>query len=176
VTLGGVITDLVLNQEYQILLVTTADAYQITAKDTTGATVVANSSDSGNGGGSTVGAYQINVGLDTYVSSSGWGVGTWGSGGWGSASTISAVNQLRLWTHDNFGENLIINPRGAGIFEWIENSGVSVRAVSLAGRAGARQVPTVGLQVITSETDRHLVFWALILSLAGQERARLTRC
>jgi hypothetical protein len=156
-TLGGVITDIVLNQEYQILLVTTADAYQITAKDTTGATVVANSSDSGNGGGSTVGAYQINVGLDTYVNSSGWGVGTWGAGGWGSASTISAVNQLRIWTHDNFGENLIINPRGAGIYEWIENSGVSVRAVSLAGRSGASQVPTVGLQVITSETDRHLV-------------------
>jgi hypothetical protein len=156
-TLGGVITDIVLNQEYQILLVTTADAYQIVAKDTSGDTVVANSSDSGNGGGSTVGTYQINVGLDTYVNSSGWGVGTWGAGGWGSASTISAVNQLRIWTHDNFGENLIINPRGAGIYEWIENSGVSVRAVSLAGRSGARQVPTVGLQVITSETDRHLV-------------------
>jgi hypothetical protein len=157
VTLGGVITDIVLNQEYQILLVTTADAYQITAKDTSGDTVVANSSDTGNGGSSTVGTYQINVGLDTYVNSSGWGVGTWGAGGWGSASTISAVNQLRIWTHDNFGENLIINPRGAGIYEWIENSGVSVRAVSLAGRSGARQVPTVGLQVITSETDRHLV-------------------
>jgi hypothetical protein len=156
-TLGGVITDIVLNQEYQILLVTTADAYQIVAKDTSGDTVVANSSDTGNGGGSTVGTYQINVGLDTYVNSSGWGVGTWGAGGWGSASTISAVNQLRIWTHDNFGENLIINPRGAGIYEWIENSGVSVRAVSLAGRSGARQVPTVGLQVITSETDRHLV-------------------
>jgi hypothetical protein len=156
-TLGGVITATVLNQEYQILLVTTADAYQIVAKDTSGDTVVANSSDTGNGGSSTVGAYQINVGLDTYVNSSGWGVGTWGAGGWGSASTISAVNQLRLWTHDNFGENLIINPRGAGIFEWIENSGVSVRAVSLAGRSGASQVPTVGLQVITSETDRHLV-------------------
>jgi hypothetical protein len=157
VTLGGVITDIVLNQEYQILLVTTADAYQIVAKDTSGDTVVANSSDTGNGGSSTVGTYQINVGLDTYVNSSGWGVGTWGAGGWGSASTISAVNQLRLWTHDNFGENLIINPRGAGIYEWIENSGVSVRAVSLAGRSGASQVPTVGLQVITSETDRHLV-------------------
>jgi hypothetical protein len=156
-TLGGVITDIVLNQEYQILLVTTADAYQIVAKDTSGDTVVANSSDTGNGGSSTVGTYQINVGLDTYVNSSGWGVGTWGAGGWGSASTISAVNQLRIWTHDNFGENLIINPRGAGIYEWIENSGVSVRAVSLAGRSGASQVPTVGLQVITSETDRHLV-------------------
>ena len=156
-TLGGVITATVLNQEYQILLVTTADAYQITAKDTSGDTVVANSSDSGNGGSSVVGTYQINVGIDTYVSSSGWGVGTWGAGGWGSASTISSVNQLRLWTHDNFGENLIINPRGAGIYEWIENSGVSTRAVSLAGRSGAQQVPTVGLQVITSETDRHLV-------------------
>tara|TARA_R110000868_G_scaffold57275_4_gene177034 strand:+ start:3534 stop:5432 length:1899 start_codon:yes stop_codon:yes gene_type:complete len=156
-TLGGLITAPVLNQEYQISLVTGVDTYEIEAKDTSGDAVVANSSDTGNGGASVVGTYQINVGLDIYVGSTGWGVGTWSAGGWGSASTVSSVNQLRLWTHDNFGENLIINPRGAGIYEWIENSGVSVRAVSLAGRAGARQVPTVALQVITSETDRHLV-------------------
>jgi len=156
-SLGGNITDTVLNQEYQISLVTGTNTYEITAKDTSGATVTANSSDTGNGGSSVVGAYQINVGLDTYVTSSGWGVGTWGAGGFGSASAISAVNQLRLWTHDNFGENLIINPRGAGIYEWIENNGVSVRAVELSGRSGANQVPTVALQVITSETDRHLV-------------------
>lgn len=156
-SLGGNVTAAVLNQEYQISLVTGTNTYEITAKDTSGATVTANSSDSGNGGGSVVGAYQINVGLDTYVTSSGWGVGTWGAGGFGSASAISAVNQLRLWTHDNFGENLIINPRGAGIYEWIENNGVSVRAVELSGRSGANQVPTVALQVITSETDRHLV-------------------
>ena len=156
-TLGGLITAPVLNQEYQISLVAGVDTYEIEAKDTSGDAVVANSSDTGNGGASVVGAYQINVGLDIYVGSTGWGVGTWSAGGWGSASTVSSVNQLRLWTHDNFGENLIINPRGAGIYEWIENSGVSVRAVSLAGRAGARLVPTVALQVITSETDRHLV-------------------
>jgi hypothetical protein len=156
-TLGGLITAPVLNQEYQISLVTGVDTYEIEAKDTGGDAVVANSSDTGNGGASVVGTYQINVGLDIYVGSTGWGVGTWSAGGWGSASTVSSVNQLRLWTHDNFGENLIINPRGAGIYEWIENSGVSVRAVSLAGRAGARLVPTVALQVITSETDRHLV-------------------
>lgn len=156
-SLGGNVTAAVLNQEYQISLVTGTNTYEITAKDTSGATVTANSSDTGNGGSSVVGAYQINVGLDTYVTSSGWGVGTWGAGGFGSASAISAVNQLRIWTHDNFGENLIINPRGAGIYEWIENSGVSVRAVELSGRSGANQVPTVALQVITSETDRHLV-------------------
>jgi hypothetical protein len=157
VSLGGNVTADVLNQEYQISLVTGVNTYEITAKDTSGATVTANASDTGNGGSSVVGAYQINVGLDTFVKSSGWGVGTWGSGGFGSASSISAVNQLRLWTHDNYGENLIINPRGAGIYRWVENNGTSVRALELSGISGANLVPTVALQVITSETDRHLV-------------------
>jgi hypothetical protein len=156
-SLGGLVTAAVLNQEYQILLVTSANAYTITAKDTSGATVTANASDSGNGGGSVVGAYQINVGLDDYVKSTGWGVGTWGAGTFGSASAISSVNQLRTWTHDNFGEDLIINVRGAGIYRWVENSGTSVRAAALSGISGANQVPTVGLQVVTSETDRHLI-------------------
>ena len=156
-SLGGLITAGVLNQEYQILLVTDANTYTITAKDTSGNTVTANASDSGNGGSSTVGTYQINVGLDTYVTSTGWGIGTWGNGAYGSANAISSVNQLRLWTHDNFGENLIINPRGAGIYRWVENNGVTVEAKELATVSGANQVPTVGLQVITSETDRHLV-------------------
>jgi hypothetical protein len=156
-TLGGLVTAEVLNQEYQIVLTIDANTYTIIAKDTSGAVVTANSSDSGNSGGSTVGTYQINVGLDTYVTSTGWGVNTWGAGTFGSASAISAVNQLRLWTNDNFGENLVINPRGAGIYRWKENDGVSVIAKELSGLAGANQVPTVGLQVITSETDRHLV-------------------
>jgi len=156
-SLGGLITAGVLNQEYQILLVTDANTYTITAKDTSGNTVTANVSDSGNGGSNTVGTYQINVGLDTYVTSTGWGIGTWGNGAYGSANAISSVNQLRLWTHDNFGENLIINPRGAGIYRWVENNGVTVEAKELATVSGANQVPTVGLQVITSETDRHLV-------------------
>jgi len=156
-TLGGNITAEVLNQEYQISLVTDLNTYEIVAKDTDGAEVTANSSDTGNGGSSVVGTYQINVGLDTFVKSTGWGVGTWGAGGWGSSNAISAAGQLRLWTHDNFGENLILNPRGGGIYRWVENNGVTVRAVELSQVSGANQVPTVALQVITSETDRHLI-------------------
>ena len=156
-SLGGLVTAAVLNQEYEIDLVTGTNTYTITAKDTSGTTVTANSSDSGNGGSGVDGSYQINVGLDTYVQGTGWGVGTWGSSTWGSASSVSAINQLRLWTHDNFGENLIICPRGAGIFRWLENGGTGVRAVFLSGISGASLVPTVGLQVITSETDRHLI-------------------
>jgi len=156
-SLGGNVTATVLNQEYQILLVTGLNTYTITAKDTSGTTVTANASDSGNGGSSVVGTYQINVGLDVYVSSTGWGTGTWGASTWGSASAISATNQLRLWTHDHFGENLIMNVRGGGIYRWLENSGTNTRAVELSGITGANQVPTVGLQAITSEKDRHLI-------------------
>lgn len=157
VSLGGVVTAAVLNQEYQIATIPSANTYTFTAKDTDGDTVTANSSDSGNGGSGVDGAYQINVGLDTYVSSTGWGVGTWGAGGFGSASSLSASNQLRLWTNDNFGEDLIICPRGGGVYRWVENDGTSTRAVKLSTTSGANLVPTVGLQVITSEKDRHLI-------------------
>ena len=157
VSLGGLVTAAVLNQEYQINLVTGTNTYEITAKDTSGATVTANASDSGNGGSATDAAYQVNSGLDVYVQSTGWGVGTWGAGGFGSSTGLSDTNQLRLWTHDNFGENLIINPRGGDIYRWVENDGLSTRAVKLSSVSGANLVPTQGLQVITSETDRHLI-------------------
>lgn len=50
VSLGGNITAAVLNQEYQIATIVNANSYTIEAKDTSGATVTANSSDTGNGG------------------------------------------------------------------------------------------------------------------------------
>mgnify|MGYP003115553338 FL=1 len=156
-SLGGNVNSAVLNQEYQIATIVDANSYTIEAKNTSGVTVTANSSDSGNGGSSVVGAYQISVGLDVYVQSTGWGADSWGAGGWGSATALGGNNQLRLWTHDNFGENLIINARGGGIYRWVENNGVSTRAVELSAVSGANLVPTVGLQVLTSEVDRHLI-------------------
>ena len=156
-SLGGNITAAVLNQEYQIATIVNANSYTIEAKDTSGATVTANSSDSGNGGSSVVGTYQINVGLDVFVPGTGWGIDGWGAGTFGSTSALDATNQLRIWSHDNFGEDLIINPRAGGIFKWTENNGVTTRAVELSGISGANLVPTVGLQVLTSEKDRHLI-------------------
>jgi len=147
----------VLNQEYQIATIVNANSYTIEAKDTSGDPVLAAAGDSGNGGGSTVGTYQINVGLDVYVPGTGWGLNGWGEGAFGSVTALSPNNQLRLWTHDNFGENLIINVRGGGIYQWTENNGVETRAVNMSGISGANLVPTVGLQVVTSEIDRHLI-------------------
>ena len=156
VSLGGVVTAAVLNQEYQITSVPTANTYTFTAKDTSGDTVVANSSDSGNGGSGVDGAYQINVGLDVFVSGTGWSVGGWGLGTFGSTSALTANNQLRLWSLDNFGEDLISNVRAGGIFYW-DYTNVSTRPVALSAIAGANFAPTVGLQVLVSDIDRHVI-------------------
>lgn len=151
VSLGGLITADVLNQEYQIVSVVDADTYTVTSA------VAANASDTGNGGASVVGEYQINVGLNTQVGGTGWGAGTWSRGAWGSASAITTESELRLWTHDNFGEDLIINPRDAAIYYWDKTSTLSVRAVEIGTLSGASNTPTVAKQVLVSDNDRHVI-------------------
>ena len=158
-SLGGNVIAAVLNQEYEIASISSSNAYTITAKDTSGDTVTANSSDSGNGGGSTVGAYQINVGLDVFVDGTGWGAGTWGGGTFGSTSSLSDLNQLRLWSLDSFGEDLISCPRAGGIYYWDVSAKTlgTDRAVPLTELTGANLAPTKGLQVLVSDVDRHVV-------------------
>ena len=170
-SLGGNVVAAVLNQEYQIASVPSTSTFTITAKDTSGAEVTANSSDTGNGGSSTVGTYQITSGLDVFVDGTGWGVGAWSSGAWGSTSALTDANQLRLWSMDNFGEDLISNPRAGSIYYWDKTGGLSTRAVALSGISGANLVPTKGLQVIVSDIDRHvLVLGADPINAAGTAR------
>lgn len=129
VSLGGVITAAVLNKEYQVVAVTSNNVYTITS------TVAANASDVGNGGSATVGAYQITTGSATSTVSVGWGAGGWGgittgytSTGWGSPAPagVGFGSQLRLWSQANFGEDLIFNPRGGGLFIWEVNANPNI--------------------------------------------------
>ncbi len=156
-TLGGNITATVLNQEYQVLAVPNANSYTVIAKDTDGNTVTANASDTGNSGSSTVGTYQINTGLNTFVSGTGWGAGAWGASTWGSASSVSAAGQLRLYSQDNFGEDLIFNARGGGVYYWDESSGTGARGVEIGSLSGASDTPTIALQVMVSDIDQHVI-------------------
>ena len=151
VSLGGLITAAVLNVEHQITSVPSANTYTFTASAT------ANASDTGNGGSATDAAYQINVGLDVYVSSTGWGAGLWSAGTFGSATALSETGQLRLWSHDAFGEDLIINPRFGGIYYWDESNGLTTRAVNITSLSGANLAPTKGIQTIVSDVDRHVI-------------------
>ena len=159
VSLGGLITAAVLNQEYQVIGVTNANTYTITAKDTDGVTVTANSSDSGNGGSGVDGSYQINVGLDTEVGGTGWGAGTWGRSTWGSSADISTTTELRIWTHDNFGEDLLINPKDGGVYYWdasVSNA-FTTRAVEIGTLAGASDTPTIARQIMVADNSRHVI-------------------
>ena len=240
-SLGGNITAAILNIEYQIVSIINANSYTITAS------VAANSSDSGNGGSSTVGAYQINVGLDSTVGGTGWGAGLYGgvaagalettineggtfsdsdttltvtsgtgiatndlilidneilkvtnvstndltvtraqSGteaathangatvtliegnassdndyfGWGDAASggLTTTTQIRLWSHDNFGEDLLINARDSNIFYWDRTNNLSTRAIELSTRTGTKtSVPQKAKQVLVSDQDRHVI-------------------
>ena len=242
VSLGGVITADILNQEYQITSLISSNSYEITAS------VAANSSDTGNGGSSVVGAYQINVGLDNTVGGTGWGAGQWsgttsgalattinegaeysnsdttltvtsGTGivatdlilieeelltvssvstndltvtrassgttaaahadgtlvrlavgnadsandfvGWGNAASVTVPGaQIRFWSHDNFGEDIIMNPRDGGIYYWDKTNGLGNRAVELSATStysGETSVPTIAKQVLVSDQDRHVI-------------------
>lgn len=154
VSLGGTITAEVLNQEYQITDIVNANSYKFTA------TAAANGSDTGNGGGATVAAYQIHVGLDTSVAGSGWGAGTWGRLTWGSASSLIAAGaQLRLWSHDNFGEDLLMNDRDGGIYYWdrSDSSSSFVRAIALSDESSDTGTPTLAKQVLVSDVDKHVI-------------------
>lgn len=152
VSLGGNITALVLNQEYEVTNIVDANTYTIEA------TATANSSDTGNGGASVVATYQINIGLDTVVLGAGWGAGVWSRGTWSSAADITIPgSSLRLWSQDNFGEDLVFNVRTGGIFYWDASNGTSNRGVNIVDLAGANSAPVIANQVIVSERDRHVI-------------------
>jgi hypothetical protein len=239
-TLGGTITATILNAEFQIVSLISSNSYTITSS------VAANGSDTGNGGGSIVGTYQINTGLDVTVGGTGWGAGQWSgttsgalatqlnealdnsetavdvddetnmntandiilvdnelmlvsattddntmtvtrghSGtdavahddntlvrlavgnedsandfvGWGNAASVTVSGaQIRLWSHDNFGEDIIINPKDSGLFYWDKTNGLANRAVELSTIGGTKtSVPQVAKQILVSDQDRHVI-------------------
>ena len=82
--------------------------------------------------------------------------------GWGTAADVGIGQQLRLWTNDNFGEDLLIAPRGGGVYYWDASTGISVRAVLLntastsAGFAG-QFVPNTTNQIIGSSIQRFAI-------------------
>lgn len=150
-SLGGNVTASSLNTEHQIT-VTDTNTYTITLS------VTASSADSGNGGASVIGKYQINTGLEWFVSGGGFGAGGFGEGAFGGVGTITVSDQLRVWSQDNFGDDLIMNVRGGPIYYWDESAGLSSRAVALTALSGAdSSTPQVALQVMVSDTDRHII-------------------
>ena len=141
VSLGGNITAPVLNAEYQIVVLT-PNTYTFTASAT------ANASDSGGGGSAVVAAYQISVGPATQVPLVGWGAGGWGLGTWGNGTNSTIA--LRLWSQQNFGEDLVFNPRGGGLYYWDAGGNLTTRGVLLNSLGGTVSFTNASPTVVTS--------------------------
>ena len=96
--------------------------------------------------------------------------------GWGDAASggLLTTTQIRLWSHDNFGEDLLLNPRDSNIYYWDKSNGTSTRAVELSTISGTKtSVPQIAKQVLVSDQDRHVI--AFGCDGLGQARASTRR-
>jgi len=107
-TAVGGVSAAILNNSYVISNVAT-NSYDITLPSSYTATSTAN------GGGSSV---IVLEGSGTY--------------GWGTSYSAGIGSQLRLWSNDNYGADLVIAPRGGAIFYWQDSGTVSTRAQYLS--------------------------------------------
>jgi hypothetical protein len=108
---------LTLNGEYEIVTIVDVNTYYIISA--TAATSTAT------GGGAVVSAaYQLDAGSASYTIGTGWGAGGWGGSssipgsGWGGYGTTTSTQQLRLWSSDNYQQDLVFSPRGGAIYYW----------------------------------------------------------
>jgi hypothetical protein len=130
---GGVLAA-ELNLEFKISNVTT-NTFTITVASAATSTVAA-------GGGTGISAaFQINIGYANVTAGFGWGTGTWGRGTWGSSSTVPIFNNARLYSADNFNDDLIVNVADGSIYYWAYDSNFVTRAVLMSSLAGATAVP-----------------------------------
>ena len=152
---GGAINGIpatALNQEFQ-LTVLTANTYNI---------VVSSPATSSGTTGAATFTYQISIGPEIFTAPNGWGAGGWGGvtgsstpTGWGLSATTGIASQLRLWSQSNYGEDLIFNPRGGGLYLWETNADPNIfdRGVLLT----SGDTPDVCNFVMVSDNSRFVL-------------------
>lgn len=129
------------NNEFQITYIN-ANSYTIT---------VPTALTAGSYGGSAVSAaYQINTGPAIQSPLVGWGAGAWGVGTWGTG--VAGVDALRVWSANNFGEDLVFGPRGGAIYYWDATAGLGSRAVNINTLGGTVTLTIASPCVITLST------------------------
>ena len=120
---------LTIDGDYQVLSVVSGTQYTITASS--------NASSTATGGGTVTAQYEYPTGNTVYTIGTGWGAGPWSRGTWGSSYPVGIGQQLRLWSNDNYGGDLVIAPRGGPIFYWQDANGVGTRAQYLSNLANS---------------------------------------
>ena len=141
-----------INIEHQVTGVVSVNSYTITVAGTFATSAAVS------GGAAVIATYQINTGLNTYIAGLGWGVSPYSHLGWGDPATSGSIGQqLRLWSNDNYGADLVIAPRGGAIYYWADATGVTARAVLLQTVASSAYVPNATFQIMASGVERFVI-------------------
>jgi hypothetical protein len=127
-----------LNTQFSITFVD-VNSYTITTSSAVAA---------GTTGGSAVSAaYQVSIGTAIQQPYDGWGAGTWGAGTWGIGGTTTT--SLRIWSQNNFGQDLVFGPRGGAIYYWQADNGITTRGVALNTLGGTVTFTSASPTVVT---------------------------
>lgn len=153
------IAGITLSGAYVVTVVVDTDNYKIDSGVSASSTVT--------GGGSTVSiSYCLPVGPVDNGNNAGWGGGTWGTpglddGGWGQPRNGPGGLPMRQWSQDNWGEDLIANPRGGAIYQWVAANGPEVRLQTIENS------PTHNSFILVAEPVRILVAFGSIEFASG---------
>ena len=162
-SVGG-IANTVINREHQVFEYSSGSAYAMAStSDNNVANVTFTTSQVSNAGGNTISVqFLVPSGGAVYEIGTGWGAGYWNRGTWGSGTTIGIGSQLRIWTNDNYGQDLVFAPRGGQIYYWTAATGTSYRGELLstlannASYSGA-YVPVATNVVVASAIQRFVI-------------------
>jgi len=140
-----------LNTNHEIIEVLGTNIFTIQVSAQATSTVAA-------GGGAGIDAlFDIPIGPEVDVIGYGWGAGGWGRDGWGSGTLVPVTTFQRDWWFDNFDNDTVMNIRNGEIYYWEYDQTFINRAVLLSSRPGASDVPTLAMQILISQNDKHLL-------------------
>jgi hypothetical protein len=134
-----------LNQEWQIAGVIDLNTYTLALDVPASATV-------NNGGGTVVAQYDLTSGLTSDGTLTGFGAGTYGTQTYGTPRVGSTLGgTARIWSLDNWGEDLLASPNGEALYWWQRQTGADSRAVIRPNAPGNIERMLVG------PDDRHVI-------------------
>ena len=76
---------------------------------------------------------------------------------WGGVAVLTTTDVVRLWSADNWGEDLIFCVVNGTPYYWDKTLGLNTRATDLASQTGASDAPTITRQILVSGADRHVI-------------------
>lgn len=148
--------------EYHVVEVIDLDTYTIRHTST--------ASSSATGGGVVTASYDIPCGLETDGTLKGYGTGPYGEGTYGTERENSTFGgYARVWSLDNWGEDLLASPNGETLFVWERRLGPGSRARRVEG------APENIEHMLVGPDDRHVIAFGANLASTGQQDRMFVR-